>query len=362
MANALDMAALPNLPDLSGTLKNTLEFQRLHLDSVQRINSARKQFEELLRPSIAIQRQFEAVTAASVQAQKNFEKLIAPMNQLRLQIDQIGGPIAEIQKRMEETKRLYVGYDVSARYVKQIREMADFVNRHHLDAALTSGLSDNIRKMGQLPTTLASLRVFGEEHTRYIERLRVQINNLAVSPELARTWSNATADLATASGEDSNSEINEFSSSLGRTKTLAEAAEVLLHYAAGPATKVAHIAWQLLWTILIGWFINQLPGVAELEEKFGLTHREAVKAVRASPPLDLTEDQRESLRFVCAPILSAHISPKQRSKIRARLSFGTHVVVDQRIGDWVHAIYRDPLTGDEDEGWLLARYVSKFNR
>ena len=47
---------------------------------------------------------------------------------------------------------------------------------------------------------------------------------------------------------------------------------------------------------------------------------------------------------------------------RAVVPLGTHIVVDQRIGDWVHAMYRGPLTDEECDGWLLARYVSMFNR
>ncbi|WP_418303933.1 hypothetical protein [Pandoraea vervacti] len=46
----------------------------------------------------------------------------------------------------------------------------------------------------------------------------------------------------------------------------------------------------------------------------------------------------------------------------SRLPFGTRVVVDQQLGDWVHAVYRDPSSDEAREGWLLVRYVSKFNR
>jgi hypothetical protein len=84
--------------------------------------------------------------------------------------------------------------------------------------------------------------------------------------------------------------------------------------------------------------------------------------VKKNAQVALTDDQRNALRFISAPSLDAHASPKQKSKSLARLPFGTIVAITNKTGDWVHAVYKDPLTGEECDGWLLARYVTKFDK
>lgn len=378
MPQKLNLSTLSGQADQLSSFAAVSEFQKQHLEDMQRIASARQYFENIVGESTAIQRQLEALQAPSLMLQKQFEELMSPALRLREQIEKINKPFSGIQEQIKALSRPFenlatrysdsVGAElkrlteVSNQHSAHFREMADFVNSRHIEMLRVVNASDQARLMAQFAEPVMSVRTWMTEHSSYTESIRQQIAAITASAGLSPAWSIAGEGLSVENGGNPTAELAELSDALGGTRTLAESAEVLLHYASGPASKISAIALNLLWLILLGWFINQLPSAVELEEKFGLTHREAVKAARASPPLDLSQDQREALRFVSAPSLSAHTSPKQKSKVLARLPFGTHVVVDNRVGDWVHAIFRDPLTGEESEGWLLARYVTKFDK
>ncbi|MFM0375175.1 SH3 domain-containing protein [Paraburkholderia aspalathi] len=390
--NALQMSA-----EQFGPLKDLLGFQTEHSETLRRIASARKHFEELFAPATQLQRQFEEIVSPSVQIPKHFEDLVSPAANFQKQFDQITrpfaqlqkqlgqatSPIAKLQKQLAASNKLYESVGAQFRdsiaaavkpmnsmprlYIDQINEVANFVNRNHSEMARALELAENFRKQVQLPESLTRLGVLGQEHASYIERMRLQIADVANHPDLSRIFGDTfiepigpesvPADITS----DADA-LDDLSESLGRTRTIGETAEVLLRYAKRPATVVGRVALNLLWLVMLGWFTNQLPTATDLSQKFGLSHREAVKEMRASPPMELSPFQRESLRFVSAPTLAAHISPKQKSKVLALLPFGTRIAVNGRVGDWVYAIYRDPLTDEESEGWLLARYVSKFNR
>lgn len=112
----------------------------------------------------------------------------------------------------------------------------------------------------------------------------------------------------------------------------------------------------------MNWTAAQLPSFDIVASSAGLTPRAAIKEVQQNARVALTDEQRDALRFVSSPSLDVHLSPKMKSKATARLPFGSLVTVSQRLGDWVYAVYRDPVSREESEGWLLARYVKRFDK
>ncbi|AJP56528.1 hypothetical protein UC34_04940 [Pandoraea vervacti] len=250
--------------DLENKFQNEmLRFKELH-----------ERTREILGPTLALRRQIAEIERPWLELQKKFDELMRPNNALQEQIEKAIAPIQELQERLDALVKLPSNF--AAPY-------PDFAH--------------------QRARSLARLEMFGTEHAAYVKRIHETIDGLNAHRQVK---GGGKATLALDAGEQVATDFTELSAAIARTRTVGETLDVLLQYAAGPTLAVAIFVWRVIFALLLSWVANQIPNVGEMKELLGLTHREAVKLVRASPPPELTEEQRHSLRFIAAPDLSVH--------------------------------------------------------
>ncbi|EUC18839.1 SH3 domain-containing protein [Paraburkholderia hospita] len=335
----------------------------------------------------------EQILRRAMETQSKYTEAIRSISHLRESFDKSLAPLRDLQRRYGEIMRTQDSYLEKIReslssmstiaYIDPMKDIRVALDRHRNDVRRMSEVAELLKKSRWIAPELQPLSDINAWHKSVINRTQIQIAELLKRPAelehlmqvaghpdflsasdngVDRSTRVASREPTSADEVDVSTELRELSASIGETRTLQEFLAVLLRYAAKYGSIAGLFALLLFKEVLVSYAANQLPSVDTLLVTTGLTQREGAKEVRKNAQVELTDAQRETLRFVGAPSLDAHISPKQKSKVLARLSFGTPVVVNGKTGDWVFVVYRDPLSKEEVDGWMLARYVQKFDK
>lgn len=304
-------------------------------------------------------------------------------------------PAAELQRQFNATMRAQAGYLdqiraslsyastlAAAAWSNPMKEVRDVLDMHREEMRRISKFDALFRDFRKVNSEVERLLTVRDWHEEFVLQSQAQIASLLAQPAELDLLVQATTPFDSHAIDDGQGQqtsiespngtadnpltasaaLSELSASIGETRTLYELLSVLLGYAARYGSLAGLFALALLREILVNWAASQLPTVDTLLTYTGLSRREATKEVQKTAQTVLTDGQRERLRFVASPSLDAHVSPKLKSRKQARLPFGCIVSVTGKSGDWFYVTYRDPLTKEESEGWLLARYVQRFDK
>lgn len=131
-----------------------------------------------------------------------------------------------------------------------------------------------------------------------------------------------------------------------------------------PALKV------LLWLyfkkaleILLSAWLGAVVGIA-LQDTAGsdIHPREDAKTIRTTAQkMIVSVEALSEFRYVAAPILIVRQNPKARSPEISRFPFGTAVKVLEKGKDFYLIEWHSQDDKSEVQGWVFARYLSKFN-
>jgi hypothetical protein len=271
---------------------------------------------------------------------------------------------------------------IASPIAEQMERLNRYAAQHQTDLQKMTAWADSLTRQISLPKEIENLWSSGAQHQRLIDQTQAQIAEFLQKPssidflrkafdeaKLGETPSESAYEMDSAVNEGReisdariSKQLNELSASIAQTSTATEFFSVLLHYARAYGIPAGLFLLLLFRDVLVNWTAAQLPPFDTVASSVGLTQRAAIKEAQQNARVSLTDAQRDALRFVSAPSLSVHTTPKMKSKAVAQLPFGTLLTVSQRLGDWVYAVYRDPLTQEESEGWLLARYVKRFDK
>jgi hypothetical protein len=350
------------------------------LDLLQEWTAKNRRLEDILKTSS----QYSAMVESISEAHRRFTENLGPVEELQRRINESvsanSGAIAQLQKAVAEATSW------ASRLTSPIAEQMERFNRytlqHQTDLQKLTAWADSFTRKTSLPKEIENLWSFGAQHQRLIEQTQAQIAEFLQKPSSLDSlrkvieeahWSgeysltvHETNSVVSEAREISDAAISkqltELSASIAQTSTAAEFFSVLLRYARTYGIPAGIFLLVLFRDVLVNWTAAQLPSIDTVASSTGLSQRAAIKEAQQNARVSLTDEQRDALRFVSSPTLNVHVSPKMKSKSVARLPFGTLVTVSQRSGDWVYAVYRDPVSREESEGWLLARYVKRFDK
>jgi hypothetical protein len=120
----------------------------------------------------------------------------------------------------------------------------------------------------------------------------------------------------------------------------------------------------VLFRKLIDWMIAGAIGAAMGHYApllLGESPREDKKIVNAAArELIGTPELLHSYRYVASKVLIVRLNPRASSPELGRLKFGAAVELVEKSGDFALVKWRDNATKVELQGWVFARYVSKF--
>lgn len=90
--------------------------------------------------------------------------------------------------------------------------------------------------------------------------------------------------------------------------------------------------------------------------------RAAKKEVRQGASAAYSSTDLETFRFVTAKSLSVHQAGRQRSPTTDDIPFGKVVRLLRRDGSWSYVEYAGGATREVQQGWVLSRYLEKFDK
>jgi hypothetical protein len=349
------------------------------MDVPHQLAAGKKEVTDILKSTAGASKFVDSITEAQKRFDQHFGTIAELQRRMNETISATHGPIDRLQKAIEEAASRTSRF--TSPIIEQMERFQAFYARHDAEFKRLNVWADSLTQTA-FPKDFDKLRKLGAQHQRLIEQTQERIANYLGSPS-SLTYLSAVIDggtwrsevLSETDGSDRDTfktrefsdvevatQLNELSASIAATTTSAELFSILLRYAKSFGIPTGLFLLLLFRDVLVNWTAAQLPSFDSLVTNSALPQRAAIKEVQQNGRIVLTDEQRDALRFISSPTLNVHVSSKMKSMTKGRLPFGTLVTVQQRMGDWMYCVYRDPLTRDEAEGWVLTRYVKRFEK
>lgn len=277
-----------------------------------------------------------------------------------------------IQKMMEANARMN-------RMLQKQRQLSEQLNKINRVTKVFERQMAPLRKMEKVIANQKRLQTILKMNSRNVEFMRQQqnviskyseISNLLQSRLIQQYSDDALCHVLT--GQESELTSTDVTIELNDVEV--EESLVELKQVSSISDEASFLAWydskkpsiQLLITLVLNYWLSVFVNLSmPLYEDWGYifqqeNSRTAVKSVvrEASKEFDL--QYLEDYRFVIATSLHVRASASINSEVLDSLSNGKVVRFISKSKRWVKVEYLCPDTGDEQVGWVFARYLAKF--
>lgn len=299
--------------------------------------TALRAYEDLLRPRLQIQEQIERLASVS-SLQETIEKYanLSALSQIdRYKDFAASNSIAAAMQRLSVIDQIQSSSAIAA--ANSYTEMLQSAMGRLTEINRPFAELDAVRRFQKLlDDSLLSQVSFAEDGT-------ITVNGCAIDASTAANDIEAVGDIA----QHGLSALNAIVNAL---QALAPYLRAVVLYA------------------LLPYLISIIANInTPLHEEWwksvrGLTIREATKDVKANAAITYSPDDLRQFRFIKRSVLSVRLTSSIQSPKLDELYLGKTVRLLRREGDWSFIEYVDTDTTELKQGWVLSRYLSRFDQ
>jgi hypothetical protein len=309
-------------------------------------------------------KQYERVIAGT-SAFRAYEDLLRPRLLIQEQIDRLTSALS-----LQDTIEKYA----SSNFLSQLDKYNDFVASNSIAAAMQRRSTID---QFQSSSAISAANSYSEMLQSAMGRLS-EINRPFAELDAVRRFQQLLDDslLSQVSfAEDGAITVNGYAIDASTTADDIRAMEDIAQHGVSALSAIVNALQSLapyvravVLYVLLPYLISIIANInTPMHEEWwksvrGQNNREATKEVKANSAIAYSPDDLRQFRFIKRPEISVRLTRSIQSPKLDELYFGKVVRLLKRERDWSFIEYVDTDTTELRQGWVLSRYLSRFDQ